>query len=241
MFNLFRTPTQSAIVTLAILGLGAGSFIFLYSLDHQQQTNTEIQTNTNILFNSNSVSQNINETTNTNSSSQPPAEAISACIGKTINTTCEFSDKGVIAQGVCDDKPGVLACKKNEPPSTNQNTNQPRSTNNNSSTINSNTSFAPYSTCLEHTRDLAASKDCCDCMDADVSVRKACRDAAATYDFRKNTLFQEFTIPSTLGPTGDYSVCTSNGTQDQCKQCCDTSTQFACGDFQYCRTACDAL
>ena len=46
--------------------------------------------------------------------SLPPTLAINACTGKAIGATCEFLDKGVTAQGTCDDKPGVLACKKND-------------------------------------------------------------------------------------------------------------------------------
>lgn len=98
-----------------------------------------------------------------------------------------------------------------------------------------------YQTCLSNAKDLGASKDCCDCLSADVSVRKACRDAAATYDFTKNTEIKQFTIPSKLGRTGDYSTYTASGNQQECKQKCDTSTTLVCGDFQFCRTACDGL
>jgi len=84
----------------------------------------------------------------------------------------------------------------------------------------SNVAYASYSTCLENTKDLPASKDCCDCLSGDASVHKACRDAAATYDFSKNTTFKQFTIPSKLGRNGDYSVFTASGNQQQCKQAC---------------------
>lgn len=44
----------------------------------------------------------------------PPEAAINACNSKTVGDICQFSDNGNIASGVCDDKPGVLACKKSE-------------------------------------------------------------------------------------------------------------------------------
>lgn len=44
----------------------------------------------------------------------PPEVAISACAGKLVGESCEFNDNGSLAQGVCDNKPGVMACKKNE-------------------------------------------------------------------------------------------------------------------------------
>jgi hypothetical protein len=43
----------------------------------------------------------------------PPAEAITACTGKSTGATCEFMDKGVLVSGTCDTNPGVLACNKN--------------------------------------------------------------------------------------------------------------------------------
>lgn len=112
--------------------------------------------------------------------------------------------------------------------------NQPKPT-------DSNVAYANYSTCIENTKDLAASKDCCDCLSGDASAHKACRDFAATYDFSKNTVFKTFEIPSTLGQSGDYSSCTASGNQQQCKQCCENTGKFVCGDFRFCRTACDGL
>lgn len=106
----------------------------------------------------------------------------------------------------------------------------------------SSVSYSLYSTCLENTKDEPTSKDCCDCLSGDASLHKACRDAAATYDFSKNTTFKTFTIPSTLGRNGDYSKFTSSGNQQQCKQACESaSSGLACGDYQYCRTACNNL
>ncbi len=108
--------------------------------------------------------------------------------------------------------------------------------------VDSSISYSSYSTCIENTKDLGSSKDCCDCMTADEPVRKACRDFAATYDFSKNTTFKTFEIPSKLGRNGDYSKFTVSGNQQQCKQVCESaSSGLVCGDYQYCRTACDNL
>jgi len=105
----------------------------------------------------------------------------------------------------------------------------------------SNVAYTSYSTCLENTKDGPAAKDCCDCLSADVSVRKACRDATVDYDFSKNTSIKTFPISSKLGRTGDYSSYTASGNAQTCKQQCDTSATLACGDYQFCRTACDSL
>ncbi len=43
----------------------------------------------------------------------PPQAAIDACAGKAIGDACEFDDRGGVSQGVCNDKPGVLACAPN--------------------------------------------------------------------------------------------------------------------------------
>ncbi len=102
--------------------------------------------------------------------------------------------------------------------------------------------YSTYSQCIENTKDLGSSKDCCDCLAADDSVRKACRDFAATYDYTKNTVIKTFEISSKLGRDGNYSTCTASGDQNTCKQCCESAeTGLACGDYQYCRTACNNL
>ena len=40
----------------------------------------------------------------------PPEEAVSACTGKSAGDTCRFADRDGILTGICDDKPGMLAC-----------------------------------------------------------------------------------------------------------------------------------
>ncbi len=45
--------------------------------------------------------------------STPPAEAITACTGKTVGDMCQFLDKSITVSGKCDSNPGVLACNKN--------------------------------------------------------------------------------------------------------------------------------
>lgn len=124
----------------------------------------------------------------------------------------------------------------------NEKQNKPTTTANSALKTDSNIAYSSYSTCLENTKDGPTAKDCCDCLNADVSVRKACRDATVNYDFSKNTEIKTFSIPSKLGKTGDYSSFTTSGSQVQCKQACESaSSGLVCGDYQYCRTACNSL
>lgn len=97
-----------------------------------------------------------------------------------------------------------------------------------------------YDACIDNTRDDAACKDCCDCLDADGETRKACRDSCPTHDFSLNTDFITVDAPSTLGPEGDYSACVEAGSEQACKECCDASSEFECGDRRFCRDACNA-
>ena len=81
---------------------------------------------------------NINTGAKTGNSNLPPAASISACTGKALNTTCQFTDNDGIATGVCDNKPGVLACRKDQTTASNKSNNQPtistKPTNNQNST-----------------------------------------------------------------------------------------------------------
>jgi len=47
-------------------------------------------------------------------SNMPPEAAIGACASKAVGDSCQFSDNGNTATGTCDDKPGMLACKKDD-------------------------------------------------------------------------------------------------------------------------------
>jgi len=95
-----------------------------------------------------------------------------------------------------------------------------------------------YDLCINNTRNEGEAKDCCDCLDADVATRKACRDETVHHDFSKNNKFIDIVIPSELGPNGDYSSCLLAGDEAACKQCCGTSSELLCGDRRFCRTAC---
>lgn len=107
---------------------------------------------------------------------------------------------------------------------------------------NNNIAYDLYNTCLENTIDERRAKDCCDCLSVDELIRKTCRDATVAYDFSKNTTIKEFSIPSTLGKDGDYSAFTVSGNEQECKQACESeSGGLVCGDYQYCRTACNNL
>jgi peptidoglycan hydrolase-like protein with peptidoglycan-binding domain len=81
-----------------------------------------------------------NGNSNSSTSNQgklPPTLAINACTSKAIGDACEFLDNGVTSQGVCDNKPGVLACKKNDSTATSKP--QSQTTTPNTKTTNSNT------------------------------------------------------------------------------------------------------
>jgi YHYH protein len=112
---------------------------------------------------------------------------------------------------------------------------------NSKKSVSKNVSSELYSHCLKNAKDGKTSKNCCDCLTADSQTRKACRDATVDYNFRQNKNTKIFSIPSLLGRDGDYSACTSTGNERECKKCCDDSNNYACGDFQYCRTACADL
>lgn len=127
-------------------------------------------------------------------------------------------------------------------PVNNQNTSATGQNNKPVQKTDNNIAYSSYSTCLENTKDAPTAKDCCDCLSGDASLHKACRDATVNYDFSKNTVIKTFTIPSKLGPSGDYSAFTASGNQQQCKQACESaSSGLVCGDYRYCRTACDKL
>jgi hypothetical protein len=91
--------------------------------------------------------------------------------------------------------------------------------------------------CLNSTRHEGECKDCCDSLNADGAGRKACRDACPTHDFAQNTDFITVSAPSSLGPEGDYSLCTVTGDERTCKDCCDSSPDLQSGDRRFCRDA----
>lgn len=92
--------------------------------------------------------------------------------------------------------------------------------------------------CLNNTRHEGECKDCCDSLDADGAARKACRDECPAHDFAQNTEFITVDAPSSLGPGGDYSICTLTGDERTCKDCCDSSPELQSGDRRFCRDAC---
>ncbi|MDM8552009.1 SMP-30/gluconolactonase/LRE family protein [Desulfobacterales bacterium HSG2] len=95
--------------------------------------------------------------------------------------------------------------------------------------------------CINNTEDEARCKDCCDCLeDADAATRQACRDACPIQDFTLNSNFITFDTPSDLGAGGDYSAATGTGTEAECKEYCDGTSDLSCGDRRYCRDACNA-
>jgi|GEM_PF-1331440 len=99
---------------------------------------------------------------------------------------------------------------------------------------------ATYDSCINKTKDNPQCKDCCDCLSgADSATRTACRNTCATHDFGTNSDFITVTSPSTLGEKGDYSTCTKEASSGECKTCCESSMGLQCGDYRFCRTACN--
>lgn len=118
--------------------------------------------------------------------------------------------------------------------STSDNSNQVK--NNNSQAISLGTSVG---SCVNNTKDNSQCKDCCDCLSGvDSATRTSCRDTCAVHDFSTNNNVIIITVPSVLGKEGDYSVCVSKGSAE-CKTCCESQIGLSCGDYQYCRTACN--
>ena len=97
---------------------------------------------------------------------------------------------------------------------------------------------ANFDSCINNTEDEAKCKDCCDCLE-NSDERKSCRDNCATHDFSQNSDFITVDAPSILGPDGDYSVAIATGSEQECKEYCDTSSELSCGDRRYCRDACN--
>lgn len=101
-------------------------------------------------------------------------------------------------------------------------------------------SSANYNSCINNTKDNSECKNCCDCLSgADSETRTACRNVCATHDFSTNSNFITVNAPSALGVSGDYSACTNQAGSGECKNCCESSMGLQCGDFKYCRTACN--
>ncbi len=93
--------------------------------------------------------------------------------------------------------------------------------------------------CIENTKDNPQCKDCCDCLNLSADARRQCRDNCAVHNFASNSNFIQFTVPSVLGKNGDYSKCVAEGTAADCKQCCEVTGGFVCGDYRFCRDQCN--
>lgn len=107
-------------------------------------------------------------------------------------------------------------------------------------TTTSSANSAVYDFCINKTKDNPQCKDCCDCLSgADSATRTSCRNTCATHDFSTNSNFITTTSPSVLGEKGDYSTCTNQASSGECKTCCENSMGLQCGDYRFCRTACN--
>jgi hypothetical protein len=164
----------------------------------------------------------------------PPEAAIAACTGKTTGDACSFLDKGATVSGTCDTKPGVLACApaRNTPPAPKSGSGTKRSA--------SSMGNALYASCINKTKNVNVCKDCCDCLKgANSATRTACRDGCAGHNFSLNKTFITVVAPSKLGAKGNYTKCTAAADSNACKLCCESTMKLQCGDYQYCRTACN--
>ena len=137
-----KNPIHAAVIVLSIAIIGV---IIFWSLS----TNSKSQNSSiSSLATTTDVGNVANVNTN-NNGNLPPEKAINACSNKAVGDVCEFSDKGTSARGTCDNKPGVLACRKDDtannqqpstkspiqatstkntktPPTTTKSTNQPK-------------------------------------------------------------------------------------------------------------------
>ena len=105
--------------------------------------------------------------------------------------------------------------------------------------VQSNFSDFSFNFCINNTKDNPQCKDCCDCLTGvDSETRTFCRDTCAAHDFSNNLNTTTITVPSVLGKNGNYSKCVDEGTLT-CKTCCENEIGLQCGDYQYCRTACN--
>ena len=95
--------------------------------------------------------------------------------------------------------------------------------------------------CLERTPDEETCLDCCDCKNNSCEDRAMCRDACASVDFAQNSNYVTFDVPSIIGSAGDYMDCFMRGEEQSCKACCDCSTIYVCGDYAFCRVACESI
>jgi hypothetical protein len=112
--------------------------------------------------------------------------------------------------------------------------NPAKNTNNSSISLD-----ASFDSCINQTKDNPQCKDCCDCLsNSTSSERTACRDTCALHDFSENSNIISITVPSILGKEGNYSQCVAKGSIE-CKNCCENEIGLSCGDYQYCRTACN--
>lgn len=138
---------------------------------------------------------------NQTNGSFPPDEAIQSCQEKSIGDECQFKSKGKILTGVCDDKPGIVACApdKDQIPA-------PPSHDKSISKDVSRTGNETYDSCINHTKDNPQCKDWCDCLAGTNSqTRTDCRDTCAVHDFSKNSNITSISVPSLSGPDGNYS------------------------------------
>ena len=98
ILDYMKNPTY-AIGGFLVLGIIVIGFFWFFS---NKKTSTSVSPNLS------------KEVSSSDGTGMPPEAAIIACANKAIGDACQFSDNGNTASGTCDDKPGVLACKKDD-------------------------------------------------------------------------------------------------------------------------------
>ena len=115
--------------------------------------------------------------------------------------------------------------------------------NSNNSSNNSSNVKTSQNQCLENTPSEQNCKDCCDCAEElSCDEKVACRDTCvASGNFSNKGDLTPYDPKSILGPDGDYSKCFAEADEKSCKNCCECTGGFSCGDFRYCRDECKSF
>jgi len=166
--------------------------------------------------------------------------------GKNISYNCSQPSSAVSnnSQAVVPTSETVVTSNNQAISQTGQKGNKQGSKGNATATITgataSSANSAVYESCINKTKDNPECKNCCDCLSgSDSATITSCRNTCATHDFATNTTFITVNAPSVLGEKGDYSTCTNEVSSGECKTCCESSMGLKCGDYRFCRTACN--
>lgn len=94
-------------------------------------------------------------------------------------------------------------------------------------------------TCREHTHDVNECVDCCDCQVEHCDNTYACREGCRQHEFSFNEDFIEVVVERDEDRVFDHTPCIIQGEERACKDCCDCSEVYLCGNRKDCRLACE--